>query len=106
MKCEQAKHQQDFTSGVKSVLYFALFILRFHLGEKAMPCLPSLVGRTQSNISNPFSIACKISSGVPTPMRYLGLFSGSFDPVNLTMSWINFFSSPTLTPQTAIPSRA
>ena len=86
MKCVQAKHVQVFTSGVKSALYFALVILRFHFDEKAMPCLPSLVGRTQSNISNPFSIACRMSSGVPTPMRYLGLSSGNSEPVCFTIS--------------------
>lgn len=106
VKCVQAKQVQDLTSGVKSDLYFALVILRLPLGENAMPCLPNLVGSTQSNISNPFSIACRISSGVPTPMRYLGFFSGSSEPACFTISWMSFFSSPTLTHHTAMPSRA
>ena len=74
--------------------------------EKASPCLPNLVGNTQSNISNPSSIAWDISSGVPTPIKYLGTFVGSFEAVYATTSRIRSLDSPTLTPPTAIPSRA
>jgi hypothetical protein len=91
---------------VKSDLYFALVIFIFHSLEKAAPCLQSLVAKTQSNISIQFSIACIKSSGVPTHIKYLGLSAGNFGAVNSTTSRISSLLSHTLTPQTAIPSRA
>jgi len=91
---------------VKSFVYLALESLIFHSAENASPCLPNLVGNTQSNISNPSSIACLISSGVPTHIKYLGLSAGNLEAVNATTSRIRSLLSPTLTHQTAIPSHA
>ena len=53
---------------------FLIFILPFQV--KARPVLPDLVGKTQSNISIPLITAPKMSEGVPTPIKYLGLFLG------------------------------
>jgi len=69
-------HPQFLSSGEKSSLYCICFNFMTHDVLKALPCLPSLVGITQSNISIPCSMASRISSGVPTPMRYLGLSIG------------------------------
>ena len=93
-------------SGVKSSLYLAWLILIFPSSENASPCLPSLVGNTQSNMSNQNSIAWVRSSGVPTHIRYLGLSLGSLGHTNSTTSRTSSLLSHTLTHHTAIPSRA
>ena len=64
------------SSGSLSYWYFALRILIRPFQVKANPVLPDLVGRTQSNISIPLLTAPKISDGVPTPIKYLGLSCG------------------------------
>ena len=76
--------------GVSSSLYFLFFIFIFPFVPNAVPCLQSLVGRTQSNMSIPLYIASIRSSGVPIHMRYLGLFSGS---LSLSVSSILCMSS-------------
>jgi hypothetical protein len=42
-----------------------------------------------------------MSSGVPTPIRYLALFSGRAPAAARAISYISGFSSPTLRPPTA-----
>ena len=68
-----------------------------------VPVLPFLVGITQSNISIPEEIANKISSGKPTPIRYLGLSSGKSSAVYALISLITDVGSPTATPPMAYP---
>ena len=70
------------------------------------PFLAFLVGRTQSNISIPYLTASTISSGVPTPIRYLGLSSGNLSDINSNISVFSCFDSPTLKPPRAMPSKS
>ena len=70
------------------------------------PFLAFLVGKTQSNISTPKKTASTISSGFPTPIRYLGLSSGRiFDKCFRTFVFSSL-GSPTLNPPIAMPSNS
>ncbi len=51
---------------------------------KIVPVLPLRVGRTQSNVSQPFSMAMKISAGSPMPSKCRGLCSGNISFTHLT----------------------
>ena len=64
---------------VSSFLYFEFLKLIFPFHVYANPVLADLVGITQSNISIPLFTAPNISEGVPTPIKYLGLFLGIID---------------------------
>ena len=68
------------------------------------PFLAFLVGSTQSNISMPYLTASTISSGLPTPMRYLGLSSGNLSAINARIFVFSSLDSPTLSPPSATPS--
>jgi len=62
-------------------------------------------GITQSNISTPWFTAKTNSSGRPSPIRYLGLFSGSIGKTHSKISRIFSLGSPTATPPMAYPSQ-
>ena len=89
--------------GEKSLLNWLLWILSFPSQVKNWPFLAFRVGMTQSNRSIPFNTALIISSGFPTPMRYLSLSLGKISFINTTVSNIASFSSPTASPPMAIP---
>jgi hypothetical protein len=78
--------------------------LIFQLEENAVPCLPNLVGKTQSNISIHSLIHIIKSSGVPTHIKYLGLSSGRKSVVKERISSISHLVSPTDKPHIAIQS--
>jgi hypothetical protein len=71
----------------------------------ARPVLRDLVGKTQSNISTPLFNAHKISVGVPTPIKYLGLFCGIISFRKSSTVNISFRLSPTAKPPMAYPSK-
>src|SRR2546425_1262478 len=62
------------------------------------------VGSTQSNMSMPAPTASMMSSGVPMPMRYLGLSKGIFGATWPRMRERSAFGSPTDSPPMAYPS--
>jgi len=62
--------------GEKSFLNRAFRKFNLSSLKNAVPCLPSLVGKTQSNISNPLATAIEISLREQIPNKYLGLFIG------------------------------
>jgi len=99
-------HGDNVLNAEKSFLYFVLVICIFPSSENITPCLPNLVASTQSNISNHCSIAYIISSGVPIPIKYLGLSFGNLGQVKEITSCIFSLLSPTLTHPTAIQSVA
>ena len=72
----QVIHLQVGSTGPRSSLHVAFLRCRLPCAVNAVPCLPNLVGMTQSNISMPAYIAVRISSGVPIHITYLGLSSG------------------------------
>ena len=84
-------------------LRFLIFILP--LVVNIVPFLAFLVGITQSNISIPISIAVKIFSGVPTPIKYLGLSAGMIPVECCIISYILKAGSPTANPPIAYPSK-
>jgi hypothetical protein len=92
---------QSESRGSLSNSNFLLVIFILPVCVKATQCLPRRVGSTQSNISIHLSIASIRSSGVPTHIRYLGLFSGSFVFKTSNILYISFLLSPTDKPQIA-----
>ncbi len=70
---------------------------------KSVPFRAFRVGRTQSKKSTPSITASRISSGVPTPIRYRGASSGRRGRVPSRISSITDLGSPTLSPPTANP---
>jgi hypothetical protein len=88
--------------GSKSNLCSPL-ILRNPLLVKAVPNLAVLVEKTQSNISIPRQTHTTRSSGYPTPIRYLGLFSGKSLAEFETVSQKLVFYSPPAKPPIATP---
>ena len=91
-------------SGSKGDLSFAnleFLIFNFPFHVKAKPVLPDLVGKTQSNISIPSLTAPKISEGVPTPIKYLGLSLGKKSTDSFKILNISFWFSPTAKPPIA-----
>ena len=97
---------QFLSIGSSLFLYSAFLILITPSEVNNCPFLAFLVGNTQSNISIPYLTASTISSGVPTPMRYLGLSLGNLSDINSNISFFSFFDSPTLKPPRAIPSKS
>ena len=57
------------SSGLSSEQNFEFLKLISPFVVNALPFLPNLVGRTQSNISTPLSTDSKISIGLPTPIK-------------------------------------
>ena len=106
VKWRHVWHWQTGSSGESSVLYLAFFNLMVPSVPNAVPCLPNLVGITQSNISIPRNIASRKSSGVPTPMRYLGSATGRCGSIASSIAYISSLVSPTLSQPIAIPSVA
>src|SRR3990172_2955517 len=98
---EHLYQPQPLSTGDSSPPYRLFFITNFPLLVKRVPFRAHLVGRTQSNISIPASTARTISSGVPTPIRYLGRFSGSCPTQASVIAHISPFSSPTESPPIA-----
>ena len=70
------------------------------------PLRAFLVGRTQSNISIPYLTASTISSGFPTPIKYLGLSLGSLSDIKDKIFVFSSLDSPTLNPPRAMPSKS
>ncbi|MEA3387496.1 MAG: hypothetical protein U9Q66_03855 [Patescibacteria group bacterium] len=73
----------------------------FHSYVKATQCLHNLVGSTQSNISTHLYIHSIKSSGVPTHIKYLGLFCGNTLFTTSKTLYVETFGSPTETHQIA-----
>ena len=74
-------------------------------GINTVPFRAFLVGRTESNMSTPLITASRMSPGAPTPIRYLGLQSGSRSVTTSIISYMVFFSSPTESPPIAYPGK-
>ena len=72
----QVSHLQVLSIGERSHLNRAFRKFNLSSLKNAVPCLPSLVGKTQSNISNPFATDKEISLKEPIHIKYLGLFIG------------------------------
>lgn len=106
VKWRQVWHWQTGSRGLLSVLYCAFLSLIVHDVPNAVPCLPSLVGMTQSNMSIPRAIASRRSSGVQTPIRYLGTSVGNVGSIASSIVYISSLVSPTLNHPIAIPSVA
>ena len=70
-----------------------------------VPLRPFLVGITQSNISTPARTPSTRSSGVPTPITYRGVDSGSRGASQFMTSSICSFDSPTDRLPIAYPSK-
>ena len=88
-----------------SFLYLEFLKFNLPFQVKANPVLPDLVGITQSNISIPLFTDSSISVGVPTPIKYLGLFLGILGSIFSKTSTICFCVSPTARPPIAYPSK-
>lgn len=69
---------------MKSLAKFLLLNFIYPYEVKAVPNLAVRVGKTQSNISTPNAAHKAISTGYPTPIKYLGLFLGRYSQQNLT----------------------
>ena len=67
------------------------------------PFLPFLVGITQSNMSTPFEIFSNKFTGVPTPIKYLGLSVGKIEQTSSETLYISSSGSPTDNPPIAYP---
>src|SRR6185312_1913056 len=89
--------------GERSFSHFLLSILIIPLLVKSMALRPLRVGITQSNISTPREIHSRIFHGVPTPIKYLGLFCGRSSQQSWQISYILSVRSPTLNPPIAFP---
>src|SRR5580765_5285770 len=90
--------------GERSVAHFLFLILITPCVVNSMPLRPLRVGITQSNMSMPRPIHSRIFHGVPTPIKYLGLFSGRCSQQRLAISYITASGSPTLKPPIAFPA--
>jgi len=64
----QVSHLQVLSIGEKSFLNRAFRKFNLSSLKIAVPCLPSLVGKTQSNMSNPLATAKEISHKEPIPI--------------------------------------
>src|ERR1035437_3492835 len=92
--------------GEKSFSHFLLSILITPLLVNNIALRPLRVGITQSNMSTPKAIHSKIFQGVPTPIKYLGLFVGRLSQHSSLISYIFSVGSPTLNPPIAFPVAA
>ena len=72
---------------------------------KRCPFLACLVGITQSNISMPKWTDFAISTGKPTPIRYLGLFFFICGIKFSKIASLSISGSPTASPPIAYPSK-
>src|SRR3569833_4713739 len=90
--------------GEKSFSHFLLSILITPLDVKSMAFRPLRVGTTQSNISTPRAIHSRIFQGVPTPIRYRGLYAGRSVQQASVISYKCPSGSPTHNPPMALPT--
>ena len=70
---------------------------------KAVPNLAVRVGKTQSNISTPKPAHRAISTGYPTPIKYLGLFLGRNSQLYRTIRKKSDLAYPPAKPPIAYP---
>src|SRR5690606_15387709 len=90
--------------GLKSSFHFSFLILMIPFWVNSIPFLAFLLGITQSNISIPNAMFSKRFTGVPTPIRYLGLSCGKILVTTSVIAYISSAGSPTERPPIAFPS--
>ena len=71
-----------------------------------LPCLASLAGQTQSNMSTPESIKSIKPTVSPRPITYLGLSIGSIEFKCSTTFFLSVLVSPIANPPIAYPSKS
>ena len=101
----QTSQVQFSSSGRSSSLYCIFSMLIFPWVVKSPPCREFIVGNRESKQSIPKAIASSKSSGLPTPIKYLGLSLSICCKLVLIVVFMSSLPSPMPSPPSATPSK-